>query len=471
MSSVRQPNATRQHAHSVPGRKPIRALCARCVPGVLALVPFSSVAALIARYKVDIPYWDEWNFVPVLQRSYEGNLSLTDLWAQHNEHRILFPRLIMLLLARATGWNISYELAANVLLAAGILAALVWQINSSRKLTGDRGPNWLVLAVSLMVFSLSQWENWLWGWQICVFLNVLAVAAGIAVLASAGLRWWRFPAAIFLGVVASYSFASGLAYWLAALPVLLARPSGSRQAKCREVAIWLLSAAATLVLYLYHYHAPAAHPRSGLALAQPIELAKYILIYLGRPVSANHALRAGTLGLVALLAMAFLSRRSLGRNRAHMPLPYLSLSLYAVLSAAMAGVGRVGFGFTQALSPRYVTMSNLLWVSNIVLLYLLVKGEASHPRGPHPLRGLRRFSLAAGLVALVLMISLAFWTSIQAAPGFAMEHERRAAALAELRSAHDGRVPRAIYPSQRQRGTELEVLRRYHLSLFREIAD
>lgn len=442
--------------------------CVRYLPAALASVPLAYLVTMIARYSVDVPFWDQWQFVRFLQWLYEGRLSLAHLWRQHNEHRVFFPRIILLLLARVSGWSISYELAANVLLGVGIFAVLLWQVRASRRLLGDRGPNWLLPAISLMVFSLGQWENWVWGWEICIFLSVLAVVAGITVLATAGSKWWRLPAASFLGVVASYSFASGLVYWPAALPVLLACPARSWRSKTRETLAWLLCAVATIALYLYHYHAPASRPRPSLALAHPVQLAKYILVYLGSPVSTDHALRAGGLGLAALLVVVVSLRRSLGPSGAQLSLPYLSYCLYALLSAAMTGMGRLGFGVTQALSSRYVTMGNLLWISIITLLYLLAKSQVSHATDRRPPGGLRRLGSAVPGAALILTVLLSLRVSLGALPSMAADHSRRAAALAELVSATDGSVPRAIYPYPEQRRTEVSVLKRYHLSVFRQ---
>jgi hypothetical protein len=70
--------------------------------------------------------------VPLLDKMYRGELAFPDLWAQHNEHRLLFPKIIMLVLARSTGWDIRYELALNLLLAIGIFAILAWQVKKNQ---------------------------------------------------------------------------------------------------------------------------------------------------------------------------------------------------------------------------------------------------------------------------------------------------------------------------------------------------
>ncbi|MGD0112856.1 MAG: hypothetical protein ABSD48_13435 [Armatimonadota bacterium] len=470
MSLHRASEAREPEHDGAPARRPSGALCARWLPALLALIPFASVVMLIAQYRVDVPYWDQWNLVPTLQKSYRGSLTPTDLWAQHNEHRILFPKAIMLLLAHASGWNITYELVLNVLLAAGIFAVLVWQVKRSRMLAGDGGANWLLPAVSLVVFSPSQWENWLWGWQICVFLNVLAVTGGIVILAADRPRRWRLPSALLIGVVASYSFASGLAYWLIAFPALLGGPLRSRQAKLRESVVWLLVGGATIASYLYHYHTPSEHPRVGLSPGAWYGDAKYALVYLGRPVSEFHALRAGALGVAALLTIAFLLRRSLGPGRQRVLLPYLCFSLYAVVSAGMTAVGRTGFGIMQALSPRYITVSNLLWLSILVLLYLLLRSERQRAREHGPALLARRYGVVAGIVAFALVISCVVYASLEAVPPSAAEYQKRATARAVLLSPDCDEVPGSICAAE-DRKLLLDMLKRNYLSVFRESRD
>jgi hypothetical protein len=442
-----------------------RAASLRGLPLLLAPIPFICLVSLVVKYRVDVPYWDQWLLVPYLQRAYEGHLAPRDFLTLHAEHRPVFPRPIMLLLARATGWSISYELALNLLLALGIFAVLAWQIGISRRLVGARGSNWALPVASLVVFSPNQWENWLWGWQIALFLNLLAVVAGVALLARAVRRWWYLPAAMVLGIVASFSFACGLIYWVAALPAVVARPPEERHSARRSLVAWLLVAAAVLAVYLYHYHTPSSHPSVRLFLTRPHELAAYVLAYLGSPVSARYSLYAGLAGLAALLATAWRLRRMQPAESRPLLLPYVCLSLYAVLAGAMTGVGRMGFGVPQALSPRYITISNLLWISDLVLLSLLA-GRHAHAAGvPEPDRGLRR-AKAASAAGLAVIVLCSLESALQGVPFFAAEYHKRILARQELCTARDV-APRSIYPPQQQQG-EVAVLRRLHLSVFRK---
>src|SRR5689334_14571778 len=75
-----------------------------------------SVPALFAlhamcTYWVAVPFWDEWE-TPGAQLAHycRGSLDWADLFGQHNEHRLFFPRLIWLPLAILAGWDVRYEM-------------------------------------------------------------------------------------------------------------------------------------------------------------------------------------------------------------------------------------------------------------------------------------------------------------------------------------------------------------------------
>src|SRR5438132_10662621 len=78
---------------------------------LLIAAPPLLIGFLILRDGVDTPFWDEWDgTAPIFEKMAAGTLGLADFFAQHNEHRILFPRLIFFVLGRLTHWNVRAEL-------------------------------------------------------------------------------------------------------------------------------------------------------------------------------------------------------------------------------------------------------------------------------------------------------------------------------------------------------------------------
>lgn len=376
---------------------------------LLTLVPLIYLILVVARFSVDVPFWDEWGFIPFLEKSYQGTLSFGDFWMQENEQRPLFPKAIMLVLARLSGWNIAYEVEVSVSLAVGIFIALVCQIRATLKAVGsNRTIWWMAPLLSLMVFSMSQVENWLWGYQLNVFLNLLAVLTGIILLARPVFKWWRFAGAALLGIIATYSFANGMVYWPIGL-AMLAVSSTSRKTAASRAIIWGIVGALTIGSYLYNFKYPPYYPSLWSSLERPTESIAFFLSYLGQPlalfVHRDHAALSGLFGLLLLSSLLWVLIKS-GRMIPRQTIPYGALAVYIIGTAAIASVGRVGFfGSEGAFQGRYVTFASQLWVVNAVLLWIFVGSSWGDSRIVVPEIGRDLGIVALTIVALLTIRS------------------------------------------------------------------
>jgi hypothetical protein len=50
----------------------------------------------IRRTAVNVPFMDDWQFIPLLEKTSQGQLRFGDLWAPHDEHRLLIPRIVII---------------------------------------------------------------------------------------------------------------------------------------------------------------------------------------------------------------------------------------------------------------------------------------------------------------------------------------------------------------------------------------
>jgi hypothetical protein len=369
---------------------------------VAALVPPAYLVFVVIRYAVAVPYRDQWELVPLLDKLFRGGLTFRDIYAQYNEHRIFFPKLIMLGLARLTGWQIGYELAINVLLGLSLFAIVARQLSLTRRRLGVSELRWAIPASSVAVFSIAQYQNWLWGWQITMLLNLLAVVGGIVLLANPVFGWWRFAGAAVLGLVATHSFANGVLFWPIGLLILTVVTAGKPQRNSSLIA-WVLVSAAALTSFLWDYH---KSPNYSLTLpfSRPVEYAAYVLRYLGSvcaqvpigdaAMTRDLSLVLG-LGAIATLTWAcWLLRRWQMADLTSL-LPYLGLSAYSIGGALLTGVGRICLGSGQAISSRYCTMTVPLCISLIVLLILLAKGRSAGAAPGQPATRQEKEALAA----------------------------------------------------------------------------
>ena len=368
---------------------------------LLAAFPFLILIWMVARYSIDVPYLDQWDFVPLIEKMYQGQLTFHDLWMQFNEHRILFPKLIMLGLARLTHWNIRYESATSVVLALGVFLVLAWQIRASARVFGERQLRWALPACSLVAFSASQYENFLWGWQVGLLLGLLASLGAIVLLANGPFGWGKFAGAVALGIVATYSFANGALVWVIGFGLLcvipqkdspLAARAALLSTKLLAIGIWSFVAMACVCLYLLDYHKPAHHPQLTSIFNRPVVFITYVLKYIGSTCAQYgeggilpDRIWALVLGLAGLAVMGWAGWRLMrascldGAQARAALAPYFAMCAYSLGTALMAAIARGGFGRGQALCSRYCSMTGPFWFSMIVMLILLSQRNEALP--------------------------------------------------------------------------------------------
>ena len=451
----------------------MRRIARKRVPAFLVLMPLGYLAVLLRNYHLGAPVLDEWELMTMFPKFYEGTLSTADLFALHNEHRLLFPRLIMLALARLTGWNQAYETALSVLLAAGALGLAAAQLRATQRQTGRRLVM-LIPVLSLLFFSLSQWQNWFMPSQFLLFFHALAAMAAILALSQPALTAKHFAAAIALAVMTSYSFANGLAIWPIGLLCLVIRRSSGRlpravveEALPRDQAatrtslffsiIWAAAGAIVIALYLHGYQSPSYHPSPWPNLRHPLGYGLYVLNYLGSPVvnfSVPGATLAGAAGTAILIGGSLIYLKRSGARAAITLLPYWTLALYAVSAAAITGFGRLGFGIEQATSSRYITIANLFWFGNVVLVLLVTEKNWS------------RYAAAAALALFAVLVGA---NSVYGTLKWTERYAFRLPAKAELISGGtDENLLQRLHPNPKLVIERREILKKYHLGPFRD---
>jgi hypothetical protein len=336
----------------------------------------SMLALVVYRYHLEAPQWDQWELVPLLEKYYGRNLKFSDLWFQHNEHRLLLPKAVMLGLASLTRWNIFVEQIFNLFLSVIIFILFVIKVKRNFKTYYGKGLDFFILVLALLIFSLNQGESWFWSWNMQIFFNLLAVIAGIFFLSARNLGLWHLGMAVFCGLAANYSYAVGLIYWPTSLMVIAFMAGEDRKKKIVYLFLWMLIATLAISAFFINYARPEDQAILSLVLKWPWRYLQYVLAYLGAPLLPAEANPQASflLGLSGLLLMTALSFFLLKKSRVNFRelLPFFVLSLYAIGSALLTGIGRAGYGPIQAMSSRYITLSNMFWAYIFLCLFLFL---------------------------------------------------------------------------------------------------
>jgi hypothetical protein len=385
-------------------RLPIAAL-------ILIASPAIALSLLLYLYGVDVPFWDQWSVLGLAEAFRLHILTFGQLFAQYNEHRLFFPRVLLLGIDALAHGNVKYELVALWLLAAVVLvnvyrlARLTLQGTAVRLLTG-------MFLASLLIFSPIQYQNWLWGMQVDMLLPMTCLSTALVVLYSNRGPWLKLAIAAALATVAGYSYLNGLTCWVLLIPALL-QQFKSKPAKLRAGLIWIALTVVNLAAYFHDYRFLGSRPELSDLLAHSELVIISFLGFLGAPLSFGtgineerlaHFIGAAIVLLAVIAGLKIIdSRRKPGML--WRCLPWLTIGAYALVTAVIVTLGRATSSPQRLLESRYTSFSIYLFVALIFLWPILF----APPDAPPP--GWKRWSVE-GSVGVILLLQ--FFTSLLA---------------------------------------------------------
>jgi len=365
------------------------------VYGLLTLTPPILYVFCVLQNAVDIPYMDEWTLVELKLKAASDSVSLKDVFAFHNEHRIASLRLISLAVDKvSTGLNSTSRMFISYIISIFnflLIVLLAWQ-QSKSSITKDYSSKALHLfglttvITSLLFFFPSQHENWLWGFQVPWFLiNLFLVSAVFLLYLFLKTRQKiYYLAALLLCFLASFTLAQGLFVWVACLPMFLT--AGLKiKTRLTYIGIWLIATAIAAISYMVGYSQPIEDPNTGFVLTNLAAMADFFLNLLGNAFGRGGS--SFILGLLMLLAYVSLigvcyKQQARVWNEA---LTWISIGLFPIIFAAITTVGRIGFGSSAALASRYTTVTLLLPICLVQLLRIVIQQKGYGARLTRPL--------------------------------------------------------------------------------------
>src|SRR5918995_3756018 len=339
------------------------------VSWLFVLIPAALPYLYVRAFGVNVVFADAWDMVLVFHKFFSGRLTFADLYAQHNEHRMFFPKGAELLLGLLTRYNNVAEM--YVVVSCFLITAAVLLVAFRREIGL---PLIFFVPVALLIFSFRQYENMLWGFQISFAFSQTFGVLALYLLSSSGrgnFGAYAFAAALGSATIASFSTAQGLLVWPAGLLGLLLG-SVARQEKKVLVGLWGIVGVAEWVAYFVDYHTPRGPPPLLDALGHIGTVPGYFLTLLGSALfwRPEHAYEGGL--VIGCLALAmFLATYGRGVLRQHSF--WISLLFYSLFILATITLGRSGmFGVLQATASRYTTFSVLAVASIYALLAKMV---------------------------------------------------------------------------------------------------
>ncbi|MGC8741141.1 MAG: hypothetical protein ACP5QZ_11720 [Candidatus Sumerlaeaceae bacterium] len=373
----------------------------------LALLPPVFLVVCLARWFVHVPYLDQWWLLPLVVAQREGTLVFAEIWHQNAEHRLFFPKIIMLFLARCSDWDLRWEIGANLFFSLSAFGVVLLQLRRTEKLTRSHTQPIFYPLISFVLFSLAPFENWLWSWQMPYFLIqfcLVVLAYGLGMNQKRVLSWGL---AITSATVASLSFATGVAVWFSGAGVILL--TAPKRRVWRFLLLWMLWGSIVVALYSVGYqflrwNDPVA------AITRVTHLIGYVFVYLGAALVPTHWINAaGVLGasyLILFFTLWAIALRSPVRRRLAMA-PYLGWMTFAIGAALLTAAGRSNVHeIVQAMTPRYITFTQLGWLGGVLALNV---GRKTIPTN----RSLRSKAIVLAQLAISVGFAVAYANGLQ----------------------------------------------------------
>lgn len=379
-----------------------------------------------------LPWGDGWAQIDPLANGINP-LSLQWLWGQHDEHRLVIPKLFLIADLHFFHARQIFLLISILVIQFAHLSVLSW---SMRALGGWRGSLWRT-GTGLAAFSLfgpAQWHNFVWGFETCFVLPGLFLTLSFVGL----LLYWRnsklFPAAprwrflalsVLAAVGATCSLANGNLVWpLLVLAALFLRLK-------RSIVLTLaIAGTASFGLYFFHYVSPTAHGNALSVLEDPARFPTFLAVYLGSAYVHANQFAAEIAGLAGIVVAGWLVLHSPGYIRAHklFRVQMILTLLFCIGAGVATALGRSNFGLAYAFSSRYQTVVLLFWCALCLILLDLVSTSATS----------RPTFLLAQLLVLALMIRGSFLARYPV--GEARDHgfQLNVASTALLTGVYDG---------------------------------
>ncbi|MEY2488151.1 MAG: hypothetical protein QOC70_93 [Verrucomicrobiota bacterium] len=351
---------------------------------------------------VSVPFWDEWDTPGgQLASYYRGTLTFAELCSQHNEHRLLFPRLIWLPLAIVTGWDVRHGMVLTFCFVCLGSAGLYQLLRSANGTAAGRA--FVFGLMNLVLFSPRQYETFLVGAQGQTFVPTFLLVLALLVNLSGKSLPTKTIMNAAIAQVSAYSFGNGMLVWLFAFPLETRSadlPASRPTQRIFWRAVYVLMAGLSVASYFISYRHPSAAPPVVSPIAQLPAFLRFVLVWIGSLFSVGAPAICGAVVLFlfgGLAAMAIWQMRRGGNWRLHYP--WLVLGCYTVISGCVAAIARLGFDYSMAGDARYTAFSAFLYIA-VLGLGLSVYTEMK------PRAFTARIALSAALVSLAVILTL-----------------------------------------------------------------
>ena len=332
----------------------------------LTILPLVLYITLVSTFSINIPIGDDYDvFLGYLNQSSDERLHA--LFAQHNEHRLVFNRLIAELIYQTFN-QIDFRLLiliGNISLV-GIFYMLYCLFSNTNIATK------FFIPIPYFLFFSPLWGNETWATASLQHYSVILFSLSSLFLFNKK-EYFPFFCAFLFAIAAAYTSGSGLFIFVvlilwSGMNAFFPQPKQSEKAAASlshkndgYIKFLLTSSVTAIVFYFYflNYISPSHHPSVISALRNPLQSLQYFFTFMGSFLPFTTDLLALACGLTTTTFFIYLTYKKYYYKNS---IVYFFM-VFLILNALAAMISRSGFGVDQALSSKYAIFSVLILIS------------------------------------------------------------------------------------------------------------
>ena len=214
----------------------------------------------IVKNAVNVPFMDEWEAVN--QGGIIVNQTISQLFTQHNEHRIVTTKILTLMLYYFDDWNLITHQAINFVIYGLLVSVLAYIVKKS----ASEMPTWVLLGFVLFALTDVSRENHAWGFQSQFHFALLFLFLSVWFLFNEKQAWLKILGGAIFSVLSIYSFSSGVVESLVVLlgysvfKLIRIRLETAKNREILQLAVVLVIICGAIAFYFVGYIKPPHHP-------------------------------------------------------------------------------------------------------------------------------------------------------------------------------------------------------------------
>ena len=333
---------------------------------IIILLPIIWSFYIVYKYGVNVSYMDELRFMENKNRF----LSWDFLWAQHNEHRMLFPKILTYIIGSLTSWNSKAFMYTSQVFLFIIYLLMIRFVLGERKVKDIKWSDTLMIfCLGLGIYNAAQHENLLWGFQTAWFMIVSLGALSYYVF-YCYLKTNKnsyLVLSMVLAVIVSFSSMHGMAVWGGYITVILVRIICKEKISLSSVITIGITCVVTTILYFSGWTRWPGH--EGYAGKDPNQIASYLLGEIGESVLPSENILCYLIAFVVMILFAIWIIRCLINKEFIANIQFSGPMILGLGAMFFISMGRSNGGTGMFIASRYLTNS-MLFLVFFMLTYL-----------------------------------------------------------------------------------------------------